>query len=381
MKTFRPAFGMGLLMIGSFVGAFAGQDAPSNVFGAGLKDGWQQAIEIPGLREPSGELALLPAKASLWVEEGWLCVRRSAADGALEWQVALAQPIDGVMPAVEIDDANLSITYGQYFVRENRGRLRIMRQRKEAESPAWPTLEMKEAITKRLGLAAIPARHVELKALICGGWCWVISGLAKSRPDVWLRLERQELQKPGFGFEGRSVPPRMFFGQHHAVDEGDLFVATRSCAEISERAIAAERVRKEFGTVPAPAIVASKWFNSAAPLSVEALRGKVVLLDFWGTWCGACIEKLLAIEALHKEYREQGLVVIGVHSEQAGDSVATFLGKQTVSFPIAVDTGMTARNYFVGTWPTYFLIDKAGKLQWGFSSSPPSKTQIEELLR
>jgi thiol-disulfide isomerase/thioredoxin len=116
-------------------------------------------------------------------------------------------------------------------------------------------------------------------------------------------------------------------------------------------------------------------------LSLEKLRGKVVLIDFWGTWCGPCVKKLPALEALHKKYRDRGLVVIGVHSEQAGDLVAEFLDKEPLSFPIAVDTGDTAKSYAVDSWPTYFLIDKAGKAQWGFSSSLPREAEIEKLLR
>lgn len=381
MKTVWLPAAMALAVTCCLLSASVAQESAGDKNRAGLKDGWQQENEVPELRDPSGDILLRSAKVRLWVEQDWLCVRRTAADGAAEWQVALAQPIEGVVPTVETDNANLGITYGHYFVRENRGRLRIMRQRKDAKSPAWPKFEMNDPIEKSFGSAAMRARSVELKAFVRGGWCWVASGMANDRPDIWLRLQRKELQKPGYGFEGGPIPARMFFGRHEAMDEGDLFVATRSPAEISERVLAAEKLRKEFDTKPAPAIAASKWFNSPSALSLEKLGGNVVLLDFWGTWCGPCVKKLPDIEALHKKYSGRGLVVIGVHSEQAGDSVAAFLEQQPLSFPIAVDTGETAKNYVVDSWPTYFLIDKTGKAQWGFSSSPPSDAQIEALLR
>jgi thiol-disulfide isomerase/thioredoxin len=211
---------------------------------------------------------------------------------------------------------------------------------------------------------------------------WVATGLMNDRADVWLRVERKELLSHGYGFQGGpTIPARSFFGDHQAIDEGDLFVATRSTAEAAEEALAMLKLRETLGKKPAPAIIASKWFHAAEPVTIESLRGKVVLLDFWGTWCGPCVKKLPAVEAIHKKYAERGLVVIGVHSEQGADSVGEFLEKEPLSFPIAVDTGKTAKSYGVNSWPTYFLIDKSGKSKWGFSANLPSEAQIEELLR
>jgi thiol-disulfide isomerase/thioredoxin len=116
-------------------------------------------------------------------------------------------------------------------------------------------------------------------------------------------------------------------------------------------------------------------------LSLDTFHGKVVLLDFWGTWCGPCVANLPKVQALHEKYKDRGLIVIGVHSEQGGEDVPAFLKKQPLSFPIAIDTGETVKSYGIESWPTYFLIDKSGKCPSGFSSSPPSGKQIEELLR
>jgi hypothetical protein len=58
-----------------------------------------------------------------------------------------------------------------------------------------------------------------------------------------------------------------------------------------------------------------------------------------------------------------------------------FLQKTKVTFPVAIDSGATAKRYAVGAWPTYFLIDTSGKLAWGFSNEPPKESEIEGLLR
>ena len=61
--------------------------------------------------------------------------------------------------------------------------------------------------------------------------------------------------------------------------------------------------------------------------------------------------------------------------------MADFLREKGFTFPVAIDTGDTAKQYAVEAWPTYFLIDKTGKVAWGFENDPPKESQIEELLR
>src|SRR6267142_1340891 len=81
----------------------SGKAGERNMSSVGLTDGWRQEIEIPEVKGPKGDTFLRPAKVGLWVEQGWLCVRRTDTDGAVEWQVVLAQPIADTVPAVETD--------------------------------------------------------------------------------------------------------------------------------------------------------------------------------------------------------------------------------------------------------------------------------------
>ena len=87
------------------------------------------------------------------------------------------------------------------------------------------------------------------------------------------------------------------------------------------------------------------------------------------------------MEALHQKYKVRGLEVIGVHSANESEDVGEFLKEKKITFAVAVDKGETAKRYAIETWPTYFLIDKAGRVVWGFSSALPPESQIEELLR
>jgi peroxiredoxin len=92
------------------------------------------------------------------------------------------------------------------------------------------------------------------------------------------------------------------------------------------------------------------------------------------------VEKLPHTEELYQKYKDKGLVVIGVHSKDGADSIELFLQKNKVHFPIVVDAGETAERYAVNAWPTYFLIDKGGKVAWGFKNDAPDEKRIEALL-
>jgi thiol-disulfide isomerase/thioredoxin len=131
---------------------------------------------------------------------------------------------------------------------------------------------------------------------------------------------------------------------------------------------------------PAPALDAKEWFNTTNSLSLDQLQGKVVLLDFWGQWCPPCVERIPESELLQNKFKNQGLVVIGVHSNDRSDDLGTFLKKNKITFPIVVDSGETARRYSITGWPTYFLVDKLGNVAWGFSYVPPKESQIQKLL-
>jgi thiol-disulfide isomerase/thioredoxin len=131
---------------------------------------------------------------------------------------------------------------------------------------------------------------------------------------------------------------------------------------------------------PAPALVTGELFNGPAELSLDKLRGKVVLVNFWITSCPVCVKKLPRLEALHNKYKDGGLVVIGIHPDEERDGMGDWLKDRHVTYPIAIDKGDTLSRYAINEWPTYFLIDQAGNIVWGLTKEPPTDKQIEELL-
>ena len=107
----------------------------------------------------------------------------------------------------------------------------------------------------------------------------------------------------------------------------------------------------------------------------------MVLLDFWGTWCGPCVKKIPEVQKFAQRYADRGVIVIGVHSAEAADTCREFVEKNGITFPIAIDSGNTAKIYAVKEWPSMFLIDKQGKFVASFADDLPEDELIKKLLR
>jgi cytochrome c biogenesis protein CcdA/thiol-disulfide isomerase/thioredoxin len=140
---------------------------------------------------------------------------------------------------------------------------------------------------------------------------------------------------------------------------------------------------------PAPELEGiSAWFNSE-PLQLAELRGKVVLVDFWTYSCVNCVRTLPHLRAWDKEYRDDGLVIVGVHTpefafEAEPDNVEGAIDNLNVTWPVALDpefaTWRAYRNQF---WPAKYLIDKNGDvrdLHVGEGGYEETETLIRRLL-
>ncbi|HDR9024457.1 thioredoxin family protein [Burkholderia vietnamiensis] len=110
-----------------------------------------------------------------------------------------------------------------------------------------------------------------------------------------------------------------------------------------------------------------RWHNSA-PLTLDQLRGKVVLVDFWTYSCINCIHTIPYVNDWYRKYRDQGLVVVGVHTpeypfERDADNVAEALERFGIRYPVAQDNHYdTWRAYGNQYWPALYLIDASGKV-------------------
>lgn len=133
----------------------------------------------------------------------------------------------------------------------------------------------------------------------------------------------------------------------------------------------------QAATVPPP-LTASAWHNSP-PLRLDRLRGKVVLLDFWGVWCAPCRDEMPQLVALHERFAARGLVIVALHTAHKADLLPRYLADHPLPFAVAVDTGETARAYGIQFFPTYVLIDATGNIV-ATPEEAPEGDDVERLL-
>ena len=130
------------------------------------------------------------------------------------------------------------------------------------------------------------------------------------------------------------------------------------------------------------------WINSE-PLALDALRGKVVLVDFWTYSCINCLNTLPYVKAWHEKYKDQGLVVVGVHTpeyayEKSNANVKAAVAKLQISYAVAQDnqyaTWKAFDNHF---WPALYLIDPQGHIvysHFGEGRYAQTEEKIRQLL-
>ena len=134
---------------------------------------------------------------------------------------------------------------------------------------------------------------------------------------------------------------------------------------------------------------AVQWLNSA-PLTAEQLKGKVVLVDFWTYSCINCLRSLPYVKAWADKYRDQGLVVIGVHApefafERDVKNVTKAMADLGINYPVAVDNDYKIWRAFDNQyWPAHYFADAQGRIRYhhfGEGAYDESERVIQELLR
>jgi peroxiredoxin len=111
-------------------------------------------------------------------------------------------------------------------------------------------------------------------------------------------------------------------------------------------------------------------------------RGKVVLLDFWATWCVPCKQEMPGYEDLYRRYRDRGLVVIGIAADSDAKLVSRFGKKLKITYPLLIN-GMEVQKYGVEGIPTTILIDRKGfvrKKVVGFEYTQVFENALREIL-
>jgi len=108
--------------------------------------------------------------------------------------------------------------------------------------------------------------------------------------------------------------------------------------------------------------------GSGKTVNLRDYRGKVVLLDFWATWCHGCLKEIPWFSEFDRKYATKGLVVVGVSLDSDGWKVVTpFIKKTGVPYQIVLDDDATAKTYGIENMPDTFLIDRQGRIAATYS--------------
>jgi thiol-disulfide isomerase/thioredoxin len=124
-------------------------------------------------------------------------------------------------------------------------------------------------------------------------------------------------------------------------------------------AFAKARIPVLRSRTPAPDFQAARL--DGTPVRLGSLKGKVVFLNFWATWCPPCREEMPSMEALYQVFRETDLEFLAIDIQEDRNTVAAFVTEHGLNFPVALDsTGRISAEYGIRGIPTTFIIDREG---------------------
>jgi peroxiredoxin len=146
--------------------------------------------------------------------------------------------------------------------------------------------------------------------------------------------------------------------------------------------------KTEVKTIDAPDFTLKAM--TGEDITLSAYRGKVVLLDFWATWCGPCMQSIPELVRIQEKYRDKGLVVLGVSMDtlsQADDGqIQKFMRTFGITYPVMRDDGSVSNAYYGNSpaaIPTMHIINREGKIIesiYGFSPGVVPNI-IEEIFK
>ena len=164
----------------------------------------------------------------------------------------------------------------------------------------------------------------------------------------WASAQRRA--KPG---AAKQVAPRQTddaASSNQSDTRRDVFIAARRAPNAAE-------------------IGSGTWLNSE-PLNLEALRGRVVLVDFWTFGCYNCRNTLPTLKRLNAKYADKGLTIVGVHAPESDyeknmENVRREVQELGIKYPVVTDNDyQTWRAYNVQAWPTVVILDKQGRIRF-----------------
>jgi thiol-disulfide isomerase/thioredoxin len=122
--------------------------------------------------------------------------------------------------------------------------------------------------------------------------------------------------------------------------------------------------------VPAPAF--SLESRAGGQVSLAELKGQVVMINFWASWCGPCRQEFPALDQIYARYKPMGFALVAINVESGRADAEKFLGATPVGFPILFDPdNAVSGKYGVSAMPTTILVDRQGRVRWQHRAYKP----------
>lgn len=140
-------------------------------------------------------------------------------------------------------------------------------------------------------------------------------------------------------------------------------------------------------TTPAPAPTFTLASRAGGQVSLSDLKGQVVMINFWASWCGPCRQEFPALDQIYAKYKPMGFTLVAINVESEKADAEKFLSATPATFPILFDPdNAVSGKYGVSAMPTTVLVDRQGRVRWLHRAYKPGDEakyieQIRAVLR
>jgi thiol-disulfide isomerase/thioredoxin len=199
----------------------------------------------------------------------------------------------------------------------------------------------------------------------------------------WASSPKPELTLNSVGFESnkRYYPHHLPMDKYHEV----VLVERPAAVDVEkvpegrdDKVMLAKKPLKplpKVGTVP-PEFAAADWLNSAKPPTLAGLKGRVVVLDFWATWCVPCVKGIPRLNKLHDDHAADGLAVL-TFTDQSKKGIEAFMKGTPIKYVVGTGSELSS-DYGVAGLPHAFVIGRDGKLLW---EGDPDDKEFEKQIK